>query len=224
MSTGQLYDAGSTILQQRLSRVEGVGPGVRRRQLAAGGARRAEPAGAQPLRPRPRGRARRRWRPPTSGARRASSSTATRTGQIETDDQLHTAEQYRPLIVAWQRRRAAAARPTWPTSQDSVEDLRAGGLANGKPAVLVVIFRSPGANIIATVDRVRAALPQLEASLPAAINGVGRPRPHADDPRLAARRRADAGRLGRSWSRSWCSRSCAARAPRSSRPWRCRCR
>ena len=52
---------------------------------------------------------------------------------------------------------------------DSVEDLRAAGLANGKPAVLVILFRQPGANIIETVDRVRALLPQLEASIPAAV-------------------------------------------------------
>src|SRR4029077_20692327 len=54
--------------------------------------------------------------------------------------------------------------------QDSVEDLRAAGMTNGKPSVLLVIFREPGANIIATVDRVREALPQLKASIPAAID------------------------------------------------------
>ncbi len=52
---------------------------------------------------------------------------------------------------------------------DSVENIRAGGLTNGKPAVLVIIFRQPGANIIETVDRVRALVPQLRASLPPAI-------------------------------------------------------
>ncbi len=52
---------------------------------------------------------------------------------------------------------------------DSVENIRAGGLTNGKPAVLVIVFREPGANIIETVDRVRALVPQLRASLPPAI-------------------------------------------------------
>ena len=51
--------------------------------------------------------------------------------------------------------------------EDSVEDMRAAGLMNGKPAVLVIVFRQPGANIIDTVDRVQSALPQLKASLPA---------------------------------------------------------
>jgi len=52
---------------------------------------------------------------------------------------------------------------------DSVEDIRTAGLANGKPAVLVIMFRQPGANIIETVDRVRALLPALQASLPPTI-------------------------------------------------------
>ncbi len=53
---------------------------------------------------------------------------------------------------------------------DSVEDLRNAGYANGKPSVLVIVFRQPGANIIDTVDQIRAMLPQLEASIPRAIN------------------------------------------------------
>ena len=53
---------------------------------------------------------------------------------------------------------------------DSVEDLRNAGYFNGKPSVLVIIFRQPGANIIETVDRIRAVLPQLQASIPPAIN------------------------------------------------------
>ncbi len=51
-----------------------------------------------------------------------------------------------------------------------MEDLRNAGYANGKPSVLVIVFRQPGANIIDTVDRIRAVLPQLEASIPRAIN------------------------------------------------------
>ena len=54
--------------------------------------------------------------------------------------------------------------------QDSVEDLRTTGIANGKPGVLIIMFRQPGANIIATVDRVLALLPQLRASIPGAID------------------------------------------------------
>ena len=55
-------------------------------------------------------------------------------------------------------------------SRDSVENVRNLGLSNGKPAVLVILYRQPGANIIDTVDRVKAILPQLEASIPRAID------------------------------------------------------
>ena len=58
---------------------------------------------------------------------------------------------------------------TWRPSKIRSRDLRATGTANGKPAVLVIIFRQPGANIIETVDRVRALLPQLEASIPGSM-------------------------------------------------------
>ena len=54
--------------------------------------------------------------------------------------------------------------------QDSVEDLRNAGIANGKRAVLIILYRQPAANIIETVDRVRELIPQLQASVPAAIN------------------------------------------------------
>ena len=58
----------------------------------------------------------------------------------------------------------------WAKPSDSVEDLRGAGYANGKPSVLVIVFRQPGANIIATVDRIRAALPQLHAAIPQSIH------------------------------------------------------
>ncbi len=76
---------------------------------------------------------------------------------------------YRPLIVSYQNG-AALKLSDVANVQDSVEDLRAAGMTNGKPSVLVVISREPGANIIATVDRVREALPQLKAAIPAAID------------------------------------------------------
>src|SRR6202042_2220109 len=53
---------------------------------------------------------------------------------------------------------------------DSVQNIRAAGYLNGKRAVTVIIFRQPGANIIATVDRVRAQLPSIKASIPLGID------------------------------------------------------
>jgi multidrug efflux pump len=89
----------------------------------------------------------------------------TRTWEIEANDQLHTAEDYLPLVVTYREGRAVKLSDV-AVVENSVEDLRATGTANGKPSVLVLIFRQPGANIIETVDRVRALLPQLEASIP----------------------------------------------------------
>ena len=73
--------------------------------------------------------------------------------------------------------------------QDSVENLRNAGLANGKPAVLVILFRQPGANIIDTVDSVKAALPQLQAAMPRDIDLLIAIDRTTHDPRLPARHR-----------------------------------
>jgi multidrug efflux pump len=91
-----------------------------------------------------------------------------RTWSIGVNDQIFHAEDYRPLIVRYMSG-AAVRLDDVADVQDSVEDLRTGGLANGKPAVLVIITRQPGANIIETVDRVKELLPQLQAALPGAI-------------------------------------------------------
>ena len=167
LSRGELYDAGSSILQQRLARIEGVG------QVGVGGS--SLPAVRVELNPQALSRhglgledvrstlAATNLRRPTG---RLVDGDVTRA--IDTDDQLHTAAEYRPIILAWERGTPLRLDDVADV-RDSVEDVRAAGLANGKPAVLVVIFRSPGANVIATVDRVRAALPQLTASLPAAM-------------------------------------------------------
>jgi multidrug efflux pump len=83
-------------------------------------------------------------------------------------DQLFTADQYRPLIVAYNH--GAAVRLTDVAEvEDSVADVRNVGLANGKPGILIVLFRQPGANIIATVDRVRNLMPYLQSSISPAI-------------------------------------------------------
>jgi multidrug efflux pump len=91
------------------------------------------------------------------------------TSDLATNDQLLKAEYYRPLIVGY-RNGAAIRLSDIANVQDSVENLRSAGVANGKPCALVIVFREPGANIIETVDRVRNALPQLKASIPSAIN------------------------------------------------------
>ena len=89
--------------------------------------------------------------------------------EVGANDQIFKAADYQPLIVAYHNGTAVRISDVG-QAVDSVEDLRNAGYLNGKPSVLIIIFRQPGANIIDTVDRIRATLPQLKASLPAAIN------------------------------------------------------
>jgi multidrug efflux pump len=167
LSRGQMYDAASSILQQKLSQVEGVG------QVFVGGG--SLPAVRVELNPT----ALNKYGIGLEDVRRVLSSTnvnrpkgqladATRTREIQTNDQMRKAHEYMPLIITY-RNGAAVQLSDVARVEDSVEDLRATGLTNGKPSVVVVIFRQPGANIIETVEHIREVLPQLEASIPQAI-------------------------------------------------------
>jgi multidrug efflux pump len=168
VTTAQMYDAASTILQQKLSQLDGVG------QVFVGGS--SLPAVRVDLNPT----ALNKYGISLEDVRSVLSSTninrpkgqlvdETRTWEIQTNDQLRTAQQYLPVIVTY-RAGAAVRLPDVANVQDSVEDLRAAGLVNGRPAVMVVVFRQPAANIIDTVDRVRSLLPQLEAVMPGGVN------------------------------------------------------
>ena len=87
---------------------------------------------------------------------------------INATDQLFDADQYRPVIVAYQKG-APIRLGDFAEVVSSVEDVRTGGVADGKRAVVLVLFRQPGANMIETVDRVHALLPELRAAVPSAI-------------------------------------------------------
>ncbi len=87
---------------------------------------------------------------------------------LANNDQLFSADYYRPLIVAY-RNGAPVRLSDIASVYDSVEDIHTSGLANGKPAVVLVIWRQPGANIVGTVNRIRDALPLLRASIPATV-------------------------------------------------------
>ena len=167
VGVGKMYDAASTILQQKLSQVDGVG------QVFVGGS--SLPAVRVDLNPT----ALNRYGISLENVRAVLTSTninrpkgqlteGMRTWEIQTNDQLHVAEQYRPLVVAY-RGGAPVRLPDVANVEDSVEDLRAIGLVNGRPAVMVIVFRQPDANIIDTVDRVRSLLPQLEAVMPGGV-------------------------------------------------------
>jgi hydrophobe/amphiphile efflux-1 (HAE1) family protein len=83
------------------------------------------------------------------------------------NDQIFKADQYRPTIIAY-RKGSPVRLSDVANVYDAVEDIHTAGLANGKPAVVIIVWRQPGANIVGTVDRVRAGLPLLQASIPAA--------------------------------------------------------
>jgi multidrug efflux pump len=168
MSKGQMYDAASSIMAQRLSQVAGVG------QVVVGGS--SLPGVRVELNPA----ALNKYGVGLEQVRTALSSTnaniakgqvsdGERRWDIGTNDQLMKAVDYQPVIITY-RNGAAVRVSDVGQAQDAVEDLRNAGYANGKPSVLVIIFRQPGANIIDTVDAVTAALPQLKASIPASIN------------------------------------------------------
>ena len=167
LSRGQMYDVASTILQQKLAQVDGVG------QVIVGGS--SLPAVRVELNPT----ALSKYGIGLEDVRSALAATnvsrpkgqltdGTRTWEIAADDQLRHAEQYRPVIFAYQGGRAVRLSDV-ARVDDSVEDLRNAALVDGKPAVTVILFRQPGANIIETVDRVRSLLPQLRASIPSAV-------------------------------------------------------
>lgn len=161
----QMYDTASTILQQKLAQVRGVG------QVTVGGG--SPPAVRVDINPTILnhfgvGLEDVRAALGTANANRPKGqiSDDTRTWSISTTDQLLRADEYKPLIVTY-RNGAPVRLADIANVTDSVEDIRAAGLFNGEPSITVVIFRQPGANIIDTVDRIRALLPQLEAAIPA---------------------------------------------------------
>ena len=94
---------------------------------------------------------------------------APRIWEIGANDQIYHAVDYQPLIVAYRNGMAVRISDIG-RAWDGPEDIRNAGYANGKPSVLIIIWRQPGANIIDTVDRIRDVLPELKASIPQAID------------------------------------------------------
>jgi multidrug efflux pump len=168
LDTGAMYDAASTVMAQKLSQVAGVG------QVVVGGS--ALPAVRIELNPdrvEKYGLGLEQVRTALASANantpKGYLSGRLRSWEIGANDQLFKAVDYQSLVVAFHNG-APVRISDIGKAIDSVEDLRNAGYANGKPSVLVIIFRQPGANIINTVDRLRAALPQLEAALPGGVN------------------------------------------------------
>jgi multidrug efflux pump len=165
---GRMYDIASSILQQKLSQMPGVG-----RVIVGGGALPAVRVEVNPTVLQSYGLSLEDVRAVLSSANanrpKGDIADNVRDWTLNTSDQLLKATDYQPVIISYKQ--GAAVRLTdVATVTDSVEDVRNDGLVNGKPAVLLIIWRQPGANIIDTVDRVRAIVPQLQAELPPTID------------------------------------------------------
>jgi multidrug efflux pump len=167
LSRGDLYDAASTVLAQKLSQVEGIG------EVGVSGS--SLPAVRVDLIPQAiykYGIGLEDVRAALASANAHSPKGGIDVGeqryQIYANDQANKAADYQSLVVAY-RNGAAVHLSDVGEVTDGVENLRNSGLANGKPAVLIILYRQPGANIISTVDRVKALMPQLQASISPAI-------------------------------------------------------
>ena len=163
----KLYDEASTVMVQKLSQIEGVGqvsagggalPSVRVEvnpaKLASYGMTMANIQSVLSLQ--------------NSNLARGQITDGNVSADIEVNGQISKAADYKPIIIG-HKNGAAVHLSDVADVVDSVQNVRAGGFLNGKRAVLLIIFRQPGANIISTNDRILAALPSLEASIPSGI-------------------------------------------------------
>ena len=163
----KLYDVASTIVQQKLSQIQGVGqvnvgggalPSVRvevnPNQLYSYGLTMQDLQAKLSLQ--------------NADQPKGQISDGVHTADIVANDQISHAEEYRPLIVGYNHGKAVRLADVAEVN-DATSNLRSAGYLDGKPATLLIIFRQPGANIIETVDRVKAEIPSIQASIPAGI-------------------------------------------------------
>src|SRR5271163_287622 len=164
----KLYDEASTVLAQKLSQIQGVGqvsvgggalPSVRvdanPTQLAGYGLTLANLQSVLSLQ--------------NADLAKGQITDGEVTADILANDQISHAADYKPLIVGY-KNGAAVRLSDVAEVTDSVANVRAAGYLNGKRSITIVIFRQPGANIIETVDRIRAQLPSVQASIPLGID------------------------------------------------------
>jgi multidrug efflux pump len=163
----KLYDIASTVMEQKLSQISGVG------QVGAGGG--ALPSVRVEVNPNKlasygmtMGTLQSMLRLENSNLARGQITNGEVSADIVVNGQISHAADYQPLIVGYHNGQAVRLSDVADVV-DSVQNLRAGGYLNGKRAVIMQVFRQPNANIIDTVDRVKAALPSLEASIPSGI-------------------------------------------------------
>jgi multidrug efflux pump len=163
----KMYDMADSILAQKLSQVAGIG-----QAQVGGGAKPAVRILFNPMALNKYGigsdTVRKAMNLANANSPVGQLSDDTRRWELHTTDQLFTAAQYRPLILSY-RDGAPVRLGDVADVEDSVENRRNAGFANGKQAVLIILFKQPDANIIETVDRVYDLLPRLRASIPPAV-------------------------------------------------------
>ncbi len=164
----QMYDAADSILAQKLAQVEGVG-----QVFVGGGAKPAVRAELNPTLLNKLGVGLDTVRTALSSANanrpKGELSGPIDSWTVDANDQMFRADQYRKLIVSYNNGAPVRLGDVGQVS-DGVEDIHNMGVANGKPAVVIIIFRQPGANIISTVDRIYATIPFLKSSISPAID------------------------------------------------------
>jgi len=164
----KLYDAASTIIQQKLSQIQGVG-----QVTVGGGTLPSVRVDVDPTKLNSMGLTLQSVQS-TLSLQNSHQPTgqiadAAVTADIITNDQLSHAEDYRPLVIGYNRGAAVRLSDVAEVT-DSTQNVRTAGYLNNKPAIVVIVFRQPGANIIQTVERVRAEIPSLKASIPRGID------------------------------------------------------
>ncbi len=163
----KLYDVASTIVEQKLSQIQGVG-----QVSVGGGALPSVRVEVNPTKLNSKGLTMQTLQSMLSlqnaDQPKGQISDGIVTADIVANDQISHAEQYRPLIVGYNNG-AAVRLSDVADVNDATSNIRTSGYLDGKPATLLIIFRQPGANIIETVDRIRASLPSVKASIPQGI-------------------------------------------------------
>ena len=164
----KLYDEASTVIQQKLSQIQGVG------QVSAGGG--ALPSVRVEVNPTKLASYGLTMTDVQSVLRLQNSDLAKGqitdgniTADILANDQISHAEDYKPIIVGYNNG-AAIHLSDVADVVDSVQNVRTAGYLNGKRAIVLIVFRQPGANIIDTVDRISSELPSIKASIPQGID------------------------------------------------------
>ena len=212
MTQDQMYDVADSIMGQKLSQIEGVG-----QVFVWGSSQPAVRIEANPNLLNKLGVGLETVRTAVAAQNvnvaKGSLQNGNTSWMVQSNDQLKKAKDYKPIIVAYHNGSPVRLSDVADCGQDSYSNIYNAGSFNGKPSVLLVIFRQPGANIIATADRVFAAMPFLQASLPPSIKlEVGLDR-------TTTVRASVTGRASARWSsRSswWCwssSYSCAKYVP-----------